>query len=122
MIRLALCALLLAAGAARAQSLADMYPEDVLAADRPRFEQRLGQIYQHGLWGFLDGPEKQALADIALRFPLVGAHGHGVCPRFILGSVSSAVATHAPCSVEIVRTGSAHQIVPAGAKAATTKR
>jgi hypothetical protein len=76
MIRLALCALLLAAGAARAQSLADMYPEDVLAADRPRFEQKLGQIYQHGLWGFLDGPEKQALADVALRFPLVGTHGH----------------------------------------------
>ena len=74
MIRFAACALLLAAGSASAQSAAELYPEEVLAADQPRFEQRLGQIYRHGLWDFLDGPEKQALADVELRFPLVGAH------------------------------------------------
>jgi hypothetical protein len=73
-IRLVLCALLLAAGSASAQSVAELYPEEILAADRPRFEQRLGQIFRHGLWDFLDGPEKQALADAELRFPLVGAH------------------------------------------------
>ena len=39
---------------------------------------------------------------------VVGAHGKGVCPRFLLGSVSSAVAAHAPCSVEIVRASIAH--------------
>ena len=75
MIRLAGCALLLlAAGSASAQSIADLYPEEILASDRPRFEQRLGQIYRHGLWDFLDGPEKQALASVELRFPLVGAN------------------------------------------------
>ena len=34
---------------------------------------------------------------------LVGSHGYGSVKRFMLGSVSQAVATHAPCSVEIVR-------------------
>jgi hypothetical protein len=76
MIRPALCALLLAAGNASAQTKAELYPEQALTGDQPRFEQRLGQIYQHGLWDFLDGPGKQALADVGLRFPLVGAHRH----------------------------------------------
>ena len=34
---------------------------------------------------------------------LVGSHGRGAAGRFLLGSVSNAVALHAPCSVEIVR-------------------
>ena len=34
---------------------------------------------------------------------LLGAHGWGVVKRVLLGSVSQAVASHAPCSVEIVR-------------------
>jgi len=34
---------------------------------------------------------------------LVGAHGQRGCPYNLLGSVSRAVASHAPCSVEIVR-------------------
>lgn len=34
---------------------------------------------------------------------LVGSHGYGPLKRFLLGSVSHAVALHAPCSVEIVR-------------------
>jgi hypothetical protein len=75
-IRLALCALLLAGGDASAQSVAELYPEQVLARDQPRLKQRLGQIYRHGLWDFLEGPEKQALADLELRFPLVGAQRH----------------------------------------------
>lgn len=33
----------------------------------------------------------------------VGAHGMGAVERFLIGSVSSYVATHAPCSVEVVR-------------------
>ncbi len=34
---------------------------------------------------------------------VVGSHGHGMLERFLLGSVSQAVALHARCSVEIVR-------------------
>jgi nucleotide-binding universal stress UspA family protein len=34
---------------------------------------------------------------------VVGSHGHGMLERFLLGSVAQAVALHATCSVEIVR-------------------
>jgi nucleotide-binding universal stress UspA family protein len=34
---------------------------------------------------------------------VLGTHGYSAWQRFLLGSVSHAVATHAPCSVEIVR-------------------
>lgn len=34
---------------------------------------------------------------------VLGSHGYGTIDRFLLGSVSQAVALHAKCSVEIVR-------------------
>lgn len=34
---------------------------------------------------------------------VLGSHGYGFWERLLLGSVSQAVASHAPCSVEIVR-------------------
>ncbi len=34
---------------------------------------------------------------------VLGSHGYGGLQRFLLGSVSHAVASHAPCSVEVVR-------------------
>lgn len=34
---------------------------------------------------------------------VLGSHGYGGFQRFLLGSVSQAVASHAPCSVEVVR-------------------
>jgi nucleotide-binding universal stress UspA family protein len=34
---------------------------------------------------------------------VVGSHGYGPVKRLALGSVSGRIATHAPCSVEIVR-------------------
>jgi nucleotide-binding universal stress UspA family protein len=34
---------------------------------------------------------------------VMGSHGHSALGRFLMGSVSHAVMSHAPCSVEIVR-------------------
>lgn len=34
---------------------------------------------------------------------IVGSHGYGVWERFLLGSVSQSVVSHAKCSVEVVR-------------------
>jgi nucleotide-binding universal stress UspA family protein len=36
---------------------------------------------------------------------VVGSHGYGPWQRFLLGSVSQAVVSHAKCSVEVVRCG-----------------
>lgn len=55
----------------------------------------------------INGYAKQALVQAAEAWPadllVVGSHGHNAVTRFLLGSVSLAVASHAPCSVEIVR-------------------
>jgi nucleotide-binding universal stress UspA family protein len=60
----------------------------------------------------LFGSPKGAILEEAEAFGaeliVVGSHGHGKLERFLLGSVSQAVALHARCSVEIVR-GSATQ-------------
>ena len=49
----------------------------------------------------------QMIVDIAEAWGadliVVGSHGYGAWSRLLLGSVSNAVATHAKCSVEIVR-------------------
>ncbi len=54
-----------------------------------------------------EGNAKTQIIDSALSWSadkiVLGAHGANVCPRFILGSISRAVAAHAPCSVEIIR-------------------
>lgn len=53
------------------------------------------------------GLPKQVILEQAEAFGadliVVGSHGHGMLERFLLGSVSQAVALHAKCSVEIVR-------------------
>lgn len=53
------------------------------------------------------GHPKQAIIDEAERWGadlvVVGSHGQGALSRFLLGSVSQTVASHARCSVEIVR-------------------
>lgn len=55
----------------------------------------------------VDGHPKHAVIDEAEGWPadlvIVGSHGRGAAGRFLLGSVSHAVALHAPCSVKIVR-------------------
>jgi nucleotide-binding universal stress UspA family protein len=55
----------------------------------------------------LTGPTAQTIVEEAERWNadlvVLGSHGYGAVKRFLLGSVSHAVALHAPCSVEIVR-------------------
>jgi nucleotide-binding universal stress UspA family protein len=55
----------------------------------------------------LQGSARDVIVDEAERWRadliLVGSHGYGMVRRFLLGSVSHAIAFHAPCSVEIVR-------------------
>ncbi len=55
----------------------------------------------------LSGSPKRVILEDAEAFDadliVVGSHGHGALERFLLGSVSQAVALHAKCSVEIVR-------------------
>jgi nucleotide-binding universal stress UspA family protein len=53
------------------------------------------------------GDAKTTIIDHATKWPadliVLGSHGWKGLNRFLLGSVSDAVARHAPCSVEIVR-------------------
>ena len=53
------------------------------------------------------GPAKHVIIDEADRWDanliVVGSHGYRGIERFLLGSVSQAVASHAKCSVQIVR-------------------
>ncbi len=55
----------------------------------------------------LEGLPKEAIVDEAEKWGadliVVGSNGYGAIKRFLLGSVSLAVALNAPCSVEIVR-------------------
>ena len=52
-------------------------------------------------------PPRTIIIDEAARWGagliVVGSHGHSGIDRFLLGSVSEAVATHASCSVEVIR-------------------
>lgn len=53
------------------------------------------------------GDARSVIVDQAAEWPadliVVGSHGRKGLKRFLLGSVSEAVAHHAPCSVEIVK-------------------
>ena len=59
----------------------------------------------------LAGSAKRVILEDAETFGadliVVGSHGQGNFERFLLGSVSQAVALHAKCSVEIVRNSKA---------------
>lgn len=57
--------------------------------------------------GVLEGPPSQMIVDEAAQWGadliVMGSRGLGAWNRLLLGSVSSSVVHHAPCSVEIVR-------------------
>jgi nucleotide-binding universal stress UspA family protein len=56
---------------------------------------------------FLPGPPRAVILDEAERWGadliVVGSHGYRAWERFLLGSVSQSVVSHAKCSVEVVR-------------------
>jgi len=58
-------------------------------------------------WAILGGAAKSKIIDHAAKWHadliVLGSHGYTGMERFLLGSVSDAVARHARCSVEIVR-------------------
>lgn len=58
-------------------------------------------------WAAIEGAPKEVILKEAEKFGadiiVVGSQGRGAISRFLLGSVSQAVALHASCSVEIVR-------------------
>jgi nucleotide-binding universal stress UspA family protein len=62
----------------------------------------------------VEGSPKHIILDEAERWRadliVVGSHGRRGLQRFLLGSVSQAVALHAPCSVQIVRAPLAHAV------------
>jgi nucleotide-binding universal stress UspA family protein len=88
---------------------------EALAADREQAPARVRRAVE-GLMGIsgisvtsqlVEGHPADAILDEADRWRpdliVVGSHGFGPVKRRLLGSVSQAVALHAPCSVEIVR-------------------
>jgi nucleotide-binding universal stress UspA family protein len=60
-----------------------------------------------------EGDPKKIIIDVAIAWNadliVVGSHGRSGVDRFLLGSVSEAVARYAPCSIEIIRDASAIQ-------------
>ena len=56
---------------------------------------------------FAQGSPRSVILDEAERWGadlvVVGSHGYGAWQRFLLGSVSQSVVSHAKCSVEVVR-------------------
>ena len=88
---------------------------DEINVEQHRWLQYLGEQSVQRLAGagltasstVVDGDPKETLISEAGRWKadtvFVGARGLGVVGRLLLGSVSGAVVTHAPCTVEIVR-------------------
>lgn len=60
----------------------------------------------------VEGYIKDKILDVAKSWPadliVVGSHGRRGFTKFLLGSVSEAIASHAPCSVEIVKMPGLH--------------
>jgi nucleotide-binding universal stress UspA family protein len=83
---------------------ADERGERILAAARERVAAPDGATVTTAV---LSGPPAPSIIDEAEEWDadlvVVGSHGYGAVKRMLLGSVSHAVALHAPCSVEVVR-------------------
>ncbi|HEY9788669.1 MAG TPA: universal stress protein [Candidatus Obscuribacterales bacterium] len=53
------------------------------------------------------GSPQEEILNLAADWPadmiVIGSHGRGILSRFVMGSVSTAVVLHSPCSVMVVR-------------------
>jgi nucleotide-binding universal stress UspA family protein len=91
-------------------------PEDVLAKRKQaalslcqRARRKLEEMHPdvHVHFEIREGQPKAEIVSAATEWSsdkiLLGAHSRGACPHFLAGSVSQAVAAHAPCSLEIIR-------------------
>jgi hypothetical protein len=84
-------ALLLVASVYASDGVNEMYADEELAREQPRYERRVGEIFTSGLWAFMAGPEKQALTGMRIDVPLKGespldAHAYldGTTPTVVL--------------------------------------
>ncbi len=95
---------LIQAGKEQAQSAISKAENRILESQGPSLEISTQITEGHTVSEILDVAEAWGTDLIVL-----GSHGYHGLKRFLLGSVSSAVASHAECSVEIIRCPQAKQ-------------
>lgn len=85
----------------------------IIEAAAQRLKSRLGDAVEITTKALVGSP-KRVILDEAESFKadliVVGSHGYPAWERLLLGSVSQAVVSHAPCSVEVVRLPAAKQM------------
>jgi hypothetical protein len=84
-----LSSMLLASSAAGAQSFAYMYDMRKLQQEKPRYEQRIGELYGR-ITALLTEPERSALAGVRIECPLIGAQSGTPVDFYTMGHVRSA--------------------------------
>lgn len=80
--------------------------QDVVKAAAGRIESQADHSFSITTGVFIGSPRAVILdesEDWKADLVVVGSHGYGALQRFLLGSVSQAVVSHAKCSVEVVR-------------------
>jgi hypothetical protein len=78
--------MLFAHSAAGANSLAYMYGIRELQQEKPRYEQRIGDLYRN-IASLLTGQERRALAGVRIELPLIGAQSGTPLDFYTMGQV-----------------------------------
>jgi hypothetical protein len=84
-----LSSMLLASSTAGAHSFAYMYDMPKLQQEKPRYEQRIGDVYRR-IAALLTEPERRALAGVRIECPLIGAQTGTPADFYTMGHVRSA--------------------------------